>query len=77
VDTFRKSLAIEFRLHIAPALVAYDGLYGLGFMPNAPITRMMVEDKSRMATPIIYPANAGKVALLGADAMTYDCLRSA
>jgi hypothetical protein len=81
VDTLRKSLAIEFRLHVATALVAYNGLHGLGFMPNAPITKMMVEDKSRMAAPIIYPANAGKIALLGAEAtdvmIVYDLLEDA
>jgi hypothetical protein len=81
VDALRKSIGVELRLHIATALVAYDGLYGLGFMPNAPITRMMVEDKSRLAAPIIYPANAGKIALLGADAtdvmIVYDLLEAA
>jgi hypothetical protein len=81
VDTLRKSIAVELRLHIATALVAHDDLYGLGFIPNAPITRPMVEDKSRMTTPIIYPANAGKIALLGAEAadvmIVYDLLEAA
>jgi hypothetical protein len=81
VDALRKSIAVELRLHIATALVAHDNLYGLGFMPNAPITRMMVEDKSRMTAPIIYPANAGKIALLGNDAtdvmIVYDLLEAA
>jgi hypothetical protein len=82
IDTLRKSIAVELRLHVARALGAYDGLYGLGFMPNAPpITAGMVESKSRIASPIIYPANAGKVGLLGAEAMdvviVYDLLEIA
>jgi hypothetical protein len=81
VDTLRKSIAVEFRLHIATALVAYEGLYGLGLMPNAAITRRMVEDKSLFAAQIIYPANAGKIGLLGSEAMDvmiiYDLLEHA
>ena len=38
-------------------------------MPNAPISARMVESKSRMAAPIIYLANAGKIGLLGTEAM--------
>ena len=79
LETLRKSLAVELRLHIARAMGAYDGLYGVGFMPNAPITARMVESKSRMPAPIIFPANAGKIGLLGGEAMdvviVYDLLR--
>src|SRR5208282_4569559 len=64
VDALRKSLAVEFRLQIARAFGAYDGLRGLGSNPDEPITARMVESKSRMAAPIIYPANAGKIGLL-------------
>ncbi len=81
VGVLRAALAVELRLQIARALGAYDGLYGLGFMPNAPITARMVESKSRTAAPIIYPANAGKIGLLGAEAMdvviVYDLLEIA
>jgi hypothetical protein len=81
VHMLRKSIAVELRLHISRAMGAYDGLYGMGFMPNAPITARMVESKSRMAAPIIYPANAGKIGLLGAEAMdvvtVYDLLEIA
>jgi hypothetical protein len=80
-DTLRKSIAVELRLHISRAMGAYDGLYGMGIMPNAPITARMVESRSQMAAPIIYPANAGKIGLLGADAMdvvvVYDLLEIA
>jgi hypothetical protein len=81
VDALRKSLAVELRLHIATALVAYDGLSRLGFMPGAATTARKVERTSRMAAPIIYPANAGKIGLLGADAtdvmIVYDRLEDA
>jgi hypothetical protein len=81
VDALRKSFAVELRLQIATALLVYDGLYGLGFMSQALISGPMVEDKSRMAAPIIYPANAGKIGLLGAEAMdvmiVYDLLETA
>jgi hypothetical protein len=81
VDALRKSLAVELRLHIATALVVYDGLYGLGFMSNTSISAMMAESRSRMAAPIIYPANAGRIGLLGAEAMdvmiVYDLLETA
>jgi hypothetical protein len=81
LDTLRKALAVELRLHISRALGAHDGLYGLGFMPNGAITARMVESKSQMTAPIIYPANAGKLGLLGARAMdvviVYDLLEIA
>jgi hypothetical protein len=81
VDALRKSFAFELRLQIATALIVYDDLYGLGFMSNSLISGPMVEDKSRMAAPIIYPANAGKIGLLGAEAMNvmivYDLLEAA
>jgi hypothetical protein len=80
VDALRKSLGTELRLHIGTALVVYDGLYGL-FRSKKPITARMVENKSQMAAPIIYPANAGKIGLLGAEAMdvmrVYDLLETA
>jgi hypothetical protein len=68
LDALRKSLAVELRLQILKALDAYNGLSGLGLVPNAPITARMVESKSRMAVPIIYSANAGKIGLLDGDA---------
>ena len=81
VDALRKSLAVELRLHVATALVAYDFLYGLGLMPYPTTTARGAERKSRMAAPIIYPANAGKIGLRGADAtdvmIVYDLLETA
>jgi hypothetical protein len=81
VDALRKSIAVELRLHVATALVAYDVLYGLGLMPYPTMTARTATRKSRMAAPIIYPANAGKIILLGAEAMdvmiAYDLLEAA
>jgi hypothetical protein len=81
VDTLRKSIAVEFRLQITRALGVYDGLYGLGLMSQALISGPMVEEKSRMPAPLIYPANAGKIGLLGAEAtdvmIVYDLLEDA
>jgi hypothetical protein len=81
VETLRKSLAVELRLHVAAALVAYDVLYGLGRMPYPTLTPRMAARKSRIAAPIIYPANAGKIGLLGAEAtdvmIVYDLLETA
>jgi hypothetical protein len=81
LDALRKSLAVELRLQIARAFGAYDGLQGLSRKSDGAISARMVESKSRMAAPIIYPANAGKIGLLGADAMdvviVYDLLEIA
>jgi hypothetical protein len=81
LETLRKALAVELRLHIRRAFGAYDGLLGLGSMPDGPITAWKVKSKSQMAAPIIYPANAGKIGLLGAEAMdvviVYDLLEIA
>ena len=69
VDALRKSLAVELRLQIARAFGVYEGLRGLGSKADEPITARMVESKSRMPAPIIYPANADKIGLLEGDAM--------
>jgi hypothetical protein len=80
LDALRKSLAVELRTHISRALGAYGGLQEL-CKSGGPISARMVESKSRMAAPIIYPANAGKIGLLGAEAMdvviVYDLLEIA
>ena len=50
-------------------------------MPNAAITAKMVERHARIAAPLIYPASAGKIVLLGADTpdvmIVYDLLEDA
>jgi hypothetical protein len=82
VDALRKSLGVELRLHIGTALAVYEGLYKLDFKSQELISATMVGSKLRMATPpIIYPANAGKIGLLGAEAtdvmIVYDLLETA
>jgi hypothetical protein len=76
----RMALGVELRTHISRAFGVYGGLQELS-MSGEPITARMVESKSRMAAPIIYPANAGKIGLLGAGAMdvviVYDLLEIA
>ena len=77
LDALRMALAVEFRLQIVRAFDVYEGVRGLitakmmeskSQMPF-PITARMMESKSRMPAPIIYSANAGKIGLLGAEAM--------
>jgi hypothetical protein len=74
------SPAVELRTHTSRALGAYYGLQELSKL-GGPITARMLESKSRVAAPIIYPANAGKIGLLGAEAMDvvifYDLLEIA
>jgi len=69
VDALRKSLAVELRQQIARALSVQSSLRKLSSKPDGPITAKMVESHSRMPAPIIYSANAGKIGLLGDDAM--------
>ncbi len=69
LDALRKSLAVELRQQISRALGVHSSLQKLGSKPDGPITARMVESLSRMPAPIIYSANAGKIGLLGDDAM--------
>ncbi len=69
IDALRKSLAIELRQLIPRALGAYTSLQKLGSKADGPITARMVESLSRVPVPIVYPANAHKIALLEGDAM--------
>ena len=79
VDALRKSLGVELRQQIPRALAVY-----ISFVlrrSDEPITARTVERLSRMPAPIIYSANAGKIGLLGAEAMdvmiVYDLLETA
>ena len=81
LDALRMALGVELRLHISRAFGVYGGLQELS-KSGEQITERMVESKSRMAgAPIIYQANAGKIGLLGAEAMdvviVYDLLEIA
>ena len=68
VETLRKSLGVELRQQITRAFSVYEGLRDLSRSSAGPISARMVESKSRMPTPIIYSANAGKIGLLDGDA---------
>jgi hypothetical protein len=69
LEALRKSLAIELRQLIPGALGVHGSLAKLGSKTDGPITARMVESLSRMPVPIVYPANAHKIGLLGEDAM--------
>lgn len=68
LDALRKSLAVELRQQVPRALGA-----GLSLRKAAaevrPITARVVESYVRIPTPVVYPANADKIGLLGPDAM--------
>jgi hypothetical protein len=68
-DALRTSLAYELRLLVPRALGAYQSLMGYAQDPGTAITGRMVRYGSRLPVPIIYPANAEKIGLLGSDAM--------
>jgi hypothetical protein len=68
MDALQKSLAVELRLLVSRALVAATSLKKLA-REHDPITARMVESYARVPAPIIYPANADKIGLLGPEAM--------
>ena len=80
LDALRMALGVELRQHIVRAFGVYGSLQKLS-RSGEQITERMVESKSWTGTPIIYPANAGKIGLLGAEAMDvviiYDLLEIA
>ncbi|MGA8077364.1 MAG: hypothetical protein WB868_08255 [Xanthobacteraceae bacterium] len=68
MDALQKSLAIELRQHVGNALVAGNALKGLARGGHR-ITARMVESLVQVPAPIVYPASAAKIGLLGQDAM--------
>jgi hypothetical protein len=68
LDALRKSLAVELRQIIPRALGAGRALRDLA-RSNQKITARMVERYARVPVPQVYPATAGKIGLLGDDAM--------
>ena len=81
VDALRKSLAVELRGKSTPRSSFITASTDWAPRRRALISGKMVESKSRMTALIIYPANAGKIGLLGAEAMdvmiVYDLLETA
>lgn len=68
-EALRKSLGVELRMMIARSWGAYQSLRNLTLRKNTKITSRMVSDLSRVPVPIIFPASADKIGLLGPDAM--------
>jgi hypothetical protein len=68
LDALRKSLAVELRQVVPRALGAALALRKLAHGPDQ-ITSPMVESFSRVPTPSVFPAAAGRIGLLGDDAM--------
>jgi hypothetical protein len=68
MDALQKSLAVELRQHVGNALIAGKSLKGLA-RGGHPITARMVESLVQVPAPIVYPASAAKIGLLGRDAM--------
>ncbi len=68
MDALQKSLAVELRQLLPGALTAATSLEKLA-RGHHPITARMVESLARVPAPIVYPASANKIGLLGPDAM--------
>jgi hypothetical protein len=68
LDALRKSLAVELRQVVPHALGAAIALKKLAHGSDQ-ITGRMVESFSRVPTPTVFPAAAGRIGLLGDDAM--------
>jgi len=68
MDALKKSLAVELRQQVPHALRAGLALRGLaGSCP--PITARMLQSLASVPAPMVYPATADKIGLLGQDAM--------
>jgi hypothetical protein len=68
-DALRKSIATELRLMVSRALGVFNLLDKYIKDASTPITGRMVRYLTRVPTPVIFPANADKIGLLGSDAM--------
>lgn len=68
LHALRKSLALELRQIVPRALGAGVALRNLAHS-HQQITARMVESYARVPTPMVYPAVADKIGLLGDDAM--------
>jgi hypothetical protein len=68
MDALRKSLAVELRQQVPHSLRAGVALRGLAG-GVAPVTARMLQSLASVPAPMVYPATAGKIGLLGQDAM--------
>jgi hypothetical protein len=68
MDALKKSLAVELRQQVPHALRAGLKLRELAGSPS-PITARMLQSLASVPAPMVYPATADKIGLLGQDAM--------
>jgi hypothetical protein len=68
MEALQKSLAVELRQQVANALIAGKALAELA-RSGHPITARMVHSLSLVPAPLVYPASADKIGLLGYGAM--------
>jgi len=64
----RRSFGVEYRQCLLAALGAHQSMKGLSQSQN-PISAKVVESLVLLPKPVIYPASADKIGLLGAEAM--------
>jgi hypothetical protein len=69
VETLRKSVAVELRQMVVRARGAHESLAKLLGPPSDQITARMIESSVGVPIPIVYPAIAGRIALLHDEAM--------
>ena len=68
LEALRSSVAVELRIVIARAYGAHVLLKELARQTNS-ITTLQVDSFSQMPVPVVYPATADKIGLLGDSAM--------
>ena len=68
LSALRRSFGVEFRQCLLAAIGAHQSLKSLAQSPN-PITARAIENLVILPKPVIYPASADKVGLLGTEAM--------
>jgi hypothetical protein len=68
MDALKKSLGVELRQQVAHALRAGLALRRLAGAPP-PIIARMLQSLASVPAPMVYPATAHKIGLLGRDAM--------
>ncbi len=69
LTALRRSLGVEIRQRIVGALSAHRSLRRLAQSQNTQITSRMIESLTFLPEPVVYPASADKIGLLGSQAM--------
>src|SRR5580698_5357377 len=69
LDALRRSLGVEIRQNLLQALSAHQSLKRLAQTKNRQITFRMIENVVDLSEPIIFSACAGRIGLLGRQAM--------